>query len=245
MPARAISRRAARVARSPADVAVLIAQLKAAQAAALVSDARLRDAATASLAHIAAASAAAEKRLADVQAAADFRLAVVTYDLDVARSRIGVRAILEASFLALRRPRSDAAARSGGGKAAMAQIVSELLPAKAGVASTCPGLVAYLSVAAADNALGEEQVLRAANELYASLSTLAHSTHVAGANSLPADVFDGWGRETLVAYAAIVTFAGRRLSFYVRGGGVDTVKLRAIKGCSVTAAAVREAALLE
>ena len=101
------------------------------------------------------------------------------------------------------------------------------------------------SLDAADHGLGEDPVLRAARELYASLSSLAHGTAVDGAAALPAELFAAWGKESLVAYAAVVSFSGRRVAFY---GEVKEVlvplKLRSLRETKATAEAVLASALL-
>jgi hypothetical protein len=120
-----------------------------------------------------------------------------------------VRSVLEASIAdAWRDVYPDRRAKVG-----PTQRLNELLGAKEGEEGACPGLTAYMSVAASDNGVGREPVLRAARELYLSLSALAHGTALYSAEGVPADIFSGWGQETLVAYAAIVSFSGRRISF--------------------------------
>ena len=106
--------------------------------------------------------------------------------------------------------------------------------------------IAYLAVAAKGNELSEEQVRRAANELYAQLSARSHGQSVwLGDAAPPTEILSSWGGEARVAYAAIVTFSGRRLSFYVRGSEMDAIKLRSIQGSRVTIEAIRVAPLLE
>lgn len=200
--ARSFSRRSARARRPDANIAVMLAALKHAHEAALaVADARLKE---------------MGERLDEVKAAAAERVAGALYDLDVARGILGARPLLEQSLLELRRrtARGGDGERSGGSKGAMAQVIDELLPAKAGAASSCPGLIAYLTVAAEDNAMSPEQVLRSAKELYSDLSKASHSAPIGMPSQLPEELFIGWGAESRLAFEAIVTFSGRRMSFY-------------------------------
>ncbi len=133
--------------------------------------------------------------------------------------------------------------RSGGSKGAMSQLLDEM--AKAGVPSSFPGLVAYLTVAAMDNRKNPEQVLRSAKELYTILSKLSHNTPVRMPEQLPEEVFAGWGDESRLAFAAIVAFSCRRMSLYERHSALPATKLRNISGRRVTVEAVRAAPLLE
>ena len=190
---------------------------------------------------------AADERVKELKASTAARVASVLYDLDVARGLLGARPLLEQSFLELRRGTAQGGdgMRSGGSKGAMSQILDEMLPSKAGVASSCPGLIAYLTVAATDNGKNPEQVLRSAKELYPYLSKLLHSTPVGMPEPLPEDVFTGWGDESRLAFAAVVTLSGRRMSFYARRVTPPATKLRNISGCRVTVEAVRAAPLLE
>ena len=208
-----------------------------------VADERLKDLSRVTDAQLKVAS----ERLEEVKASSAARVAAALYDLDVARGFLGARPLLEQSFLELRRgtARGGDGMRSGGSKGAMSQVLDELLPAKQDVKSSCPGLIAYLTVAATDNGLNPEQVLRSAKELYPSLSKLSHSTPVGMPEQLPEDVFAGWGEESRLAFAAIVTFSGRRMSFYARNSALAPYKLRNISGCSVTVEAVRAAPLVE
>lgn len=156
------------------------------------------------------------------------------FDADVARHRLGVRAIFEASLADIWRrfARND--------KAVPSQRLAELLRVKGDGSDEYPGFVAYLSAAATDNGVGQEPVLKAAAGMYATLSTLAHGTDVGGGGDtlLPVAIFESWGLEALVAYAATVRFAGRRLSLYLDNGGTRTIKLRTLCERAATVEAV-------
>jgi len=194
-----------------------------------VADERLKDAA---------------ERLVESKASSAVLVANALYDLDVARGRLGARPLFEQSLLEVRRGTAQGV-RSGGSKGVMSQVIDELLPAKAGVASSCQGLIAYLTVAATDNELNPEQVLRSAKELYSVMSKPVHSIPIGMPEPLPEEVFSAWGAESRLAFSAIVTFSGRRISFYARRGALSPYKLRNISGCSVTVEAIRAAPLVE
>ena len=173
------------------------------------------------------------------------RLAASKYDLDAALMRTGVRSLFEASLADIWR--SVFPGRST--KAGPTQRLGDLLGAKEGDKGACPGLDAYIRVAAAENGVGEELALRAARQLYSQLSSLAHSSDVDstadGAVSLPTTVFASWGSATLVVYAAIVSYSRRGVGFYV-----DTkekllpLKLRTLREADATVEAIRASALL-
>ena len=187
------------------------------------------------------------ERLVEVRLAATERYARVLYELDIARGHLDARPLLEQCLFELRRltARGGDGVRSGGSKGAMSQVIDELLPTKAGVPSSCPGLVAYLTVAAEDNDMRPEQVLRSAKELYADLSKLSHTIPIGMPKQLPEELFNGWGAESRVAFEAIVTFTGRRLSFYAYRSTIATTKLRNISGCHATVETIRAASLVE
>ena len=64
-------------------------------------------------------------------------------------------------------------------------------------------------------------------------------------SQLPEELFIGWGAESRLAFEAIVTFSGRRMSFYARRGSTAVTKLRNVSGCRSTVEAVRAASLIE
>ena len=62
---------------------------------------------------------------------------------------------------------------------------------------------------------------------------------------LPEELFNRWGAESHLAFEAIVTFTGRRLSFYTYRSTIATTKLRNISGCHATVKTIRAASLVE
>ena len=165
-------------------------------------------------------------------------------DADLARGRVSVRAVLEACL-------EDVAKSHGGGclsGAPRSQQLQRLLAPKGG----CAGLQSYLRVAANDNSLKEDDLLKQAPELYGALSGSLHAKGTGGTTSAPAALFDPHGRTKMVAMAAIARFTGRNLKLYLAAKDVQLppIKLRVLSplqrsNCSLTVREVLAASVVE
>ena len=207
---------------------------------------------------LAAAERSAEQRLAAAaklleaverssgiqQAALKAELAQAKYVAGIARGMIArqipVRCVLDTSLAEVFRM---SVKTSPGGSKFMGgtQMLSQLLSLQ----SPCPGLQAYLTVAAEDNGLQPEQVLRHAKAMYVAMSQPLHAEDVGSTAlvQLPADLFELMGKPTVVAYAALLRFSGRSLRLYLADdSSAPPVLLRPppVLGCSATAESVRE-----
>ena len=166
-------------------------------------------------------------------------LAVSMHATDVAKSRLSVRAILETSiteaFAAWRPPHDDAKTVS--------DRLLKLLDPKTG----CAGYKAYLRVAAVDNNVPPDHALTEARKLYSSFCSRAHSDAPEGSAGISSVVFESAGRTALVAYAAAVHYTGRRIRLYAADdvGAALPLKMRTLRDCEATEAAVRASPLLE
>ena len=105
--------------------------------------------------------------------------------------------------------------------------------------SPCPGLVAYLRRAAADNGVPEREMLTQAGRLYEVLSERLHSDAASGAGTttLPVEMFERSGRATMVALAAFVRFTGRDIALYNANGSMASLRLRLPPPAACTATA--------
>ena len=140
------------------------------------------------------------------------------HDADLAQGRVSIRAVLEASL--------EDVAKSHGGSLSSAprSLQLQCLLAKGG----CEGLKSYLRVAASDNSLKEDDLLKQAPELYGALSGSLHAQDTGGTTSAPAALFDPHGRTKMVAMAAIARFTGRNLKLYA---AAKDLQLPPIKLC--------------
>ena len=164
------------------------------------------------------------------------------YDADLALGRVSVRAVLEACI-------EDVAKSHGGGLsgAPRSQQLQRLV-AKGG----CEGLQSYLRVAAFDNSLKEDDLLKQAPALYGALSGSLHAEGTGGTTSAPAALFDPHGRTKMVAMAAIARFTGRNLNLYAaaRDPRLPPIKLRVLSplqrsNCALTVDEVLAASVVE
>ena len=164
------------------------------------------------------------------------------YDADLALGRVSVRAVLEASL--------EDVAKSHGGSLSGAPRSQQLqrLVAKGG----CEGLQSYLRVAAVDNSLKEDDLLKQAPALYGALSGSLHAEGTGGTTSAPAALFDPHGRTKMVAMAAIARFTGRNLNLYAaaRDPRLPPIKLRVLSplqrsDCALTVDEVLAASVVE
>ena len=163
------------------------------------------------------------------------------HDADLAQGRVSVRAVLEASL--------EDVAKSHGGSLSGAPRSQQLqrLLAKGG----CEGLKSYLRVAASDNSLKEDDLLKQAPELYGALSGSLQAQGTGGTTSAPAALFDPHGRTKMVAMAAIARFTGRNLKLYAAAKDLQLppIKLRVLSSlqrskCSLTVDDVRAASVV-
>jgi hypothetical protein len=165
-------------------------------------------------------------------------LATSKHTADVAKSRLSVRAILETSiveaFADWLPPHDDAKTTS--------ERLQTLLDSQKG----CPGLKAYVRVAAIDNGVPPDDALKEARKLYASFCSRAHSDAPEGTAGISSVVFDNAGRTALVAYAAIVHYTGRSISMYAVDDWSATLplKMRTLRDCKATEAMIRASPLL-
>ena len=150
-------------------------------------------------------------------------LAVAAHDVDVSRGLLNVRGLFETCVEDAWR----AAAPRVNPKERYATVSDKLRLLLRGDA--CPGLVAYLKVAAEDNGAPEGDLLRQAGRLYEVLSERLHSDAASsvGTTELPAAIFDRSGRNTMIALAAFARFTGRDLALYsFVGGGAQQQRLQ-------------------
>ena len=136
-------------------------------------------------------------------------LALAKHDADVARSVVDARGLFEACVAELASQLVNAGRKPPG-------IAQSSVSARLALLFTdCPEFVAYLNSVAADNSVPSDVLLRQAKKLYDVLSERLHATKAGGS---PVDVsvalFERSGHPTLVAFAALVHFAGRDLRLY-------------------------------
>ena len=113
----------------------------------------------------------------------------------------------------------------------------------------CEGLKSYLRVAASDNSLKEDDLLKQAPELYGALSGSLQAQGTGGTTSAPAALFDPHGRTKMVAMAAIARFTGRNLKLYAAAKDLQLppIKLRVLSSLqrsSLTVDDVRAASVV-
>lgn len=110
-----------------------------------------------------------------------------------------------------------------------------------GSAGVCPGLVAYLRVAAEDNDEPVEAVLKCARVVYELLSSRLRANSADGDSVLPDRLFDSLagGRPLVVAYSAVLKFSGRNVAFATLRVGSKPVVLRVPCACDTPLEAVR------
>ena len=147
-------------------------------------------------------------------------LALAKHDADVARSVVDARGLFEACVAELASQLVNAGRKPPG-------IAQSSVSARLALLFTdCPEFVAYLNSVAADNSVPSDVLLRQAKKLYDVLSERLHATKAGGG---PVDVsvalFERSGHPTLVAFAALVHFAGRDLRLYNFDRSSSSVKL--------------------
>ena len=134
---------------------------------------------------------------------------------------------------------SSNSSSSGGGGGGGGSNSSSGSAAPGAQPSPCPGLVAYLRRAAADNGVPEREMLTQAGRLYEVLSERLHSDAASGAGTttLPVEMFERSGRATMVALAAFVRFTGRDIALYNANGSMASLRLRLPPPAACTATA--------
>jgi len=158
--------------------------------------------------------------LFEVRKSAVRDLALAKHDADVARSVVDARGLFEACVAELASQLVNAGRKPPG-------IAQSSVSARLALLFTdCPEFVAYLNSVAADNSVPSDVLLRKAKKLYDVLSERLHATKAGGG---PVDVsvalFERSGHPTLVAFAALVHFAGRDLRLYNFDRSSSSVKL--------------------
>jgi hypothetical protein len=168
-----------------------------------------------------------DARLSDRLVSHARELAIAMHAADLARGVLNVRGLFEACV-------ADVWRESGGLPDDRGSVSDKLRQLLAAGPARCPGLVAYMKVAAADNGVPEQDLLRQAGRLYEVLSERLHSDAASGAGTtrLPAAVFERSGRATMLALAAFVRFTGRNLALYGSDGKAQRLRLRAIEPLS-------------
>jgi len=195
----------------------------AAAAAHLASVERDKDARIASMdAHLASVERARDAVLLLERTSAARDVSLAKHAADVARGVLDARGLFESALAEIVR-RCESRGRGPAPPTVSAQL--EWL-----FGGKCPEFVAYVKAAAADNETSEKHVLKQARKLFGVLSERPHSGAIGSAGApvrMPADLFERSGAPTLIAFAALVAFAGRDLRLYDFGGGDVAVKLRA------------------
>jgi hypothetical protein len=156
---------------------------------------------------------------------AAFELAASKHEADVAKgilSERGLVGLFEACVADIWR-RCGPVPR-GTARVPTTQKLAQVLSASA---SCCPGLIAYLQLAAADNGHPEEEVLRQARKLCETLSSArVHADSVEGTTRPPAQVIANTDGPAAVALAALVRFTGRDIWLYSEDAASLPLRLR-------------------
>ena len=170
------------------------------------------------------------------------RLEVMQHELDMARGTVRARPLYEACIhaiftraLAAQPPDKAAAFATASSPSAKQGKLIE--------GTGCPALRAYLSMVAEDNSASPADVLSRARKMYGALSAPLHGEDKdASTVTLPHELFGD--KANLLAFAAVVRFAGRDPGLYLRGGVRYPLVLRAPpQSCAATEGEVRAAAL--
>ena len=160
--------------------------------------------------------------LAEVRASALRSVSLAKHEADIARGVVNARGLLEAcisdlmtSLIAANRIDKSAAPTSMSARLAL-------------LFEKCPELIAYLETSAANNSVPPDVLLRQAKKLYDVLSERVHAEAAdGGILTLPVELFERSGRPTLIAFAALASFAGRDLGLYKFDGSESNVVLGA------------------
>jgi hypothetical protein len=156
-------------------------------------------------------------------------------DADIAAGAVNARAKLEQAIKGIWNLPSRRASKAQTITARSKALLDD------GSAGACPGLVAYLRVAAEDNDEPVEAVLKCARVVYELLSSRLHANSADGDSVLPDRIFDSLagGRPLIVAYSAMLKFSGRNVSFATLGVGSKPIVLRVPCACDTPLEAVR------
>jgi len=165
------------------------------------------------------------------------KMAVLVHELDMARGAVRARALLETCLRHI-----------AGARKVLAAVSVPTSPSGAAATlldgSTYPALVAYLRASAVANGADDSLVLARARKLYGSLCGPLHEVTAGGT---PAELFaaPARDRETLIAFAVLVRFAGRDPGLYAKSGARTQLVLRVPpSGLHATAADLAAAPLL-
>ena len=180
--------------------------------------------------------------LAEVRTSSSREVALAKHAADIAKGVLNARGLFEACLADIASAASSGSSSSfpsspsaqlrrllgGGGGGGGGGGSSSGSAAPGAQPSPCPGLVAYLRRAAADNGVPEREMLTQAGRLYEVLSERLHSDAASGAGTthLPVEMFERPGRTTMVALAAFVRFTGRDIALYNATGAVASLRLR-------------------
>ena len=161
--------------------------------------------------------------LAEVRASALRSVSLAKHEADIARGVVNARGLLEACIADLMT--SLIAANRINHKSLASTSMSARL---ALLFEKCPELIAYLETSAANNSVPPDVLLRQAKKLYDVLSERVHAEAAdGGILTLPVELFERSGRPTLIAFAALASFAGRDLGLYKFDGSESNVVLGA------------------
>jgi len=206
-----------------AAAAAHLASMERDKDARITSMERDKDARISSMdAHLASVERARDAVLLLERTSAARDVSLAKHAADVARGVLDARGLFESALAEIVR-RCESRGRGPAPPTVSAQL--EWL-----FGGKCPEFVAYVKAAAADNETSEKHVLKQARKLFDVLSERPHSGAIGSAGApvrMPADLFERSGAPTLIAFAALVAFAGRDLRLYDFGGGDVAVKLRA------------------
>lgn len=170
-----------------------------------------------------------DRQLAELVEAYDARAFQLQRDLDASRGDVDTRDLLEASIKEINEA------------ASVEQIPTTGIM---DVYIDCPGLSAYLNVAATDNHEDSSHVLLEASKY---ISQYFHSLHPQGRNASsapPTAMFDMTERSTRIAVAALLRFSGRNIALYdymgTQNSRRDPILLRPVphSRCASTAAEI-------
>ena len=161
------------------------------------------------------------------------KMAVLVHELDMARGAVRARALLETCLRHI-----------AGARQVLAAVSVPTSPSGAAATlldgSTYPALVAYLRASAVANGADDSLMLARARKLCGPM-------HEVSAGGTPAELFTAPARdrETLIAFAVLMRFAGRDPGLYVKYGARTQLVLRVPpSGLHATAADLAAAPLL-
>jgi hypothetical protein len=150
------------------------------------------------------------------------KVAAVTHELDLTRGVVSARTLLEVCLRHIRTTcqRLSATAIPASPTGAATKLLD---------GSSYPALVAYLGASAAENGADAARVLARARKL---CGVHCGPIHEVSEGSMPAELFaeSAREREVLIAFTALVRFAGRDPGLYAKGGPRTRLVLRVPPG---------------